>query len=200
MSQPVTFRMRPRGFWLVVALLVVATPGAAESESDSSEAAAGDKSSAQSAEVDTTGLKNGCFFVRDVRNFEALNRQYLIVFAPNKRRSYLVFIAPPSIELRNAITIGFQGRDRICGRTGERLLTDRSSGFGRSASILNVWSLDEATVDRLLESKRRRENPEVAPAEKSPGAEVETDIKPADNEPSDSKADEADSERSDDAG
>ena len=194
--------MRPRCFWPIVALLVAATAGAADSDSESeaSEAVSAEESSAQSAEVDTTGLKNGCFYVRDVRNFEALNRQYLIVFAPNKRRSYLLFIAPPSIELRNAITIGFQGRDRICGRAGERLLTDRSSGFGLSASILNVWSLDEATVDRLLESKRTRENPEVTPAETSPGAEVETDIKPADTEPGDSKADEAESERSDDAG
>ncbi len=165
-------------FVLGSALVTAAIANAAEDGNDDTE-----KSKQPSAQVDTAGLQRGCFYVRDVRDFEALNLQYLIVYAPNNRRAFLVYIAPPSVELRQAITLGFQGGNRICGRTGERLVFDRGPGMSRSANILDVWSLDETTVDRFIENKRARENPDVVPAEESPGAEVETDIKPNGEQP-----------------
>ena len=128
--------------------------------------------------INTTGLKAGCFYPREVANFDPLNREYLIVYAPNKRRAYLVAISPPSPELRGATALGFEGRDRICGKAGERMVTGR--GMGRGYSVMDVWKLDEATVDQMLANKKARDKPDVKPAAESPGAEVETDVQPDD--------------------
>jgi len=123
--------------------------------------------------IDTAGFKPGCFYAREVNNWEALNREYLLVYAPNKSRAYLMRFAPPSPEVRNAVTIGFGGRSRICGKTGERLVVGRGGGPGREYTINNVWRLDSDAVDTLTDSP---EDKAVQPAAESPGAEVEADL------------------------
>lgn len=168
----------PRAFSV---LLLALGPGAATGADESDEVNEADDSPVQwQVPVDTSGLKPDCFYVRDVSDFDVLNLQYLIVYAPNKRRAFLVFVAPPVVELRQAITIGFLGPDRICGRPGDRLLLG-GGGLGRQTTVFDVWRLDEAATDRLLESRRDREKPTVEPAAESPGAEVETEIKPDDD-------------------
>jgi len=136
--------------------------------------------SAQSAAttIDTEGLKPGCFYSREVNNWDELNREYLIVYAPSKNRAYLVNIAPPSMELRGAATIGFAGRDQICGKAGERLVVGRGPAVGRDSSVMNVWRLPAEQVEKMLENKKLRESPKVEPAAESPGAEIETDVQP----------------------
>jgi hypothetical protein len=125
--------------------------------------------------MDTGGLKSGCFYARELSNWDVLNREYLIAYAPSKSRAYLLRFSPPSFDVRSASTIGFEGGDRICGRPGERLIVGRGRGMGHM--IMDVWRLDGMTVDRLLEKKKTRETGEVEPAAESPGAKVETDIK-----------------------
>jgi hypothetical protein len=125
--------------------------------------------------IDTGGLKSGCFYAREVTNWDVLNREYLIAYAPSKTRAYLVRFSPPSFEVRSAPTIGFEGGERICGRPGDRLVVGRSRGMGHM--IMDVWRLDDISVDRLLEKKKIRETGEVEPAKESPGAKVEIDIK-----------------------
>jgi len=128
--------------------------------------------------INTGGLKYGCFYARDVSNWEALNTDYLIAYAPNRKRAFLVRFGPPSFELRSAVTIGFEGRDRICGRPGERLIIGTNINSARMRyGILDVWQLDAVTVDRLLENRKARGSAKVQPAGASPGAVVETDIK-----------------------
>ncbi len=105
-----------------------------------------------------------------------LNREYMIVYAPNRKRSYLVNFSPPSYELRNSTTLGFTGRDRLCGRAGERIVT--AGGMGRDYFIVNIWRLDAATAERIREDGKQRDEAPAQPAIKSPGAEIETDIEP----------------------
>lgn len=128
----------------------------------------------QQTNIDTAGFKAGCFYARDVSNFEPLNREYLIVYAPNKRRAYLLNFSPPSVDLRSAQAIAFDGTDRVCGKPGERMLVGR--GMGRTYGVLDVWKIDATTVDRLIENKKARDNPVIEPAPESPGAAVETDV------------------------
>jgi hypothetical protein len=129
--------------------------------------------------VQTERLKYGCFYAREVSNWDALNRNYLIAYAPSKSRAYLVYFSPPSFELRSASIIGFEGRERICGKPGERLVV--GSGIGRGPgmnyTIIDVWHLDKVRVEQLLENKKARDSAVAVPAGESPGAEVETDIK-----------------------
>jgi len=128
--------------------------------------------------IDTVGLKYGCFYAREVGNWEALNTDYLIAYAPNKNRAFLVRFGPPSFELRSAATIAFAGRDRICGRPGERLLIGTNINSARMPyGILDVWQLDALAVERLLAHKKGRDSAHAEAAGTSPGAVVETDIK-----------------------
>jgi len=144
-------------------------------------AVAEDQDDRSAALVDTNGLKTGCFYPSDVSNWDALNPNYLIVYAPNKNRAFLVNIAPSSPELRNAISVGFEGRDRICGKPGERLVTGRS--VGNTYTILDVWKLDSDAVERLQDNKKQRESGVVEPSKDPPGAKVETYIKPNEDKP-----------------
>ena len=162
-----------RGAILILAALLCTHGSAEESAGRSGEGADSKVRSDQA--VDTGGLKSGCFYVRELSNWDVLNREYLIAYAPSKSRAYLVRFSPPSFEVRSASTIGFEGGDRICGRPGDRLIVGRSRGMGHM--IMDVWRLDGMTVDRLLEKKKTRETGEVEPAAESPGAKVETDIK-----------------------
>jgi hypothetical protein len=135
-----------------------------------------DSSNSKGTTINTEGLKNGCFYARDASNWDALNREYLIVYAPSKTRPFLVHIAPPSVELRNAITLGFGGRDRICGKAGEHL--EIGGGMGRRYSIMDVKRLDKETALQMKDRLQAREKGTVAPATESPGAELETVIQP----------------------
>jgi hypothetical protein len=129
--------------------------------------------------VETERLKYGCFYAREVSNWDALNRNYLIAYAPTKSRAYLVYFSPPSSELRSASTIGFEGRERICGKPGERLVVGSGIGRGHGMDyiIMDVWHLDKVRVEQLLENKKSRDSAVAVPAGKSPGAELETDIR-----------------------
>jgi len=166
-------------FWLLVYSLlppgwVAASGDSGDVDADADVTKQGKSNSDYDLPIDTGGLKTGCFYARDVNNWQGLNREYLIVYAPSKSRPYLVRISPPSIDLRSAYTIGFEGRDRICGKPGERLVMARAAA--RNFTILDVWRLDADTNARLVESKKARDSGAIDPAA-SPGAEVETDIK-----------------------
>ena len=135
-----------------------------------------DSSNSTGTTINTEGLKNGCFYARDASNWDVLNREYLIVYAPSRNRPFLVQIAPPSVELRNAMTLGFGGRDRICGKAGEVL--EIGGGMGRRYSIMDVKRLDKETALQMKDRLQAREKGALTPAAESPGAELENVIQP----------------------
>jgi hypothetical protein len=53
----------------------------------------------------------------------------------------------------------------------------------RSHSIMDVRRLDEATLAAYEDSIKEAKDAKAAPAKESPGAEIETDIQPDDDEP-----------------
>jgi hypothetical protein len=141
----------------------------------------GDEGGSSFKSVSTEGMKQGCFYTREVSDWEALNTLNIIVYTGNKTRAYLLTISPPAVALRSSSNIGFTGvRDRVCGRPGERLVI--GVGASREYTVMDVRRLDEATLEALLQNKQANENKTVEPAEKSPGAEIETDIKPNEGE------------------
>jgi hypothetical protein len=164
---------------LLLSMLVIALGGVSSAAEE-----AFDSDADKPPEITAKGLKGGCFYVRDVNNWEAVNRSQIIVYAPSRKKAYLLSIAPPTINARSSSTLGFRGRDRICGRAGDRVLF--GSGMDRGHSIMDVRRLDEATLAAYEASIKKADEPEVVPAKESPGAEVETDIQP-DDEGSDDK-------------
>ena len=130
--------------------------------------------------VSAEGMKQGCFYTREVSDWEALNAVNIIVYTGNKTRSYLLTISPPAVALRSSSNIGFTGvRDRVCGRPGERMVI--GVGASREYTVMDVRRLDAVTLAGLLQNKHAAGNKSIEPAEESPGAQVETDIKPNDD-------------------
>jgi hypothetical protein len=157
-------------------VLAMASGLASETDSDPAGDRQQDNMPPPAPRIETTGLKLSCFYPRDVNNWVALNREYFIVYAPNKNRPFLVQIAPQSIELRNTSTIGFAGRDRICGKAGEYLVVE--GGIGRRYTIMNVWQLDKASAAQMVDNKKKRTKGTLPAPMDSPGAEPEAIIQP----------------------
>lgn len=93
------------------------------------------------------GSGNDCFRANSISNFEILDRENLVVFAPSRRSPYWVKVAGFCQELRYAHEIGFDSRDgRICSYGGDAIVTDDSR-----CSILSIHRLDEAMYVALKE-------------------------------------------------
>jgi hypothetical protein len=122
------------------------------------------------AAVSTEGMQAGCFYVRDVNNFDSLNQVNLIVYAPSSTRPYLLTISPPSTALRSTSNIAFTGpRGRVCGRAGDSMAI--GVGADRRHSIMDVRELDKEQAEGLL--AMRKGGAEAVLPEASPGAEIE---------------------------
>jgi len=123
--------------------------------------------------ISTEGLKQACFYVRDVNNWDPLNQVNLIVYAPNRNRVYLLTIAPPAMSVRFSSNIAFTGIDnRICGRPGDRILI--GAGVGERHTVMDVRRLDTETLDGLLADRQAQKDKPDKPGEESPQAEAET--------------------------
>jgi hypothetical protein len=97
--------------------------------------------------VELTGTP-GCFNIRDVQDFRAIDRSRLVVFAPNDSRAFQLRISPPSPALRGAPRIAFDSRSgRICGRAGESIYFD-TPGSMRYA-VTDVRRLDQTSAALL---------------------------------------------------
>jgi hypothetical protein len=160
---------------LLVSLIVLL--GACQSVGNKGD---GDKSSSFKS-VSTEGMESACFYWREVSDWEALNEVNIIVYVGNKSRAYLLTISPPAVSLRGSSDIGFTGvRDRVCGRSGERLVVGR--GNRSEYTVMDVRRLDAATLAGLLQNKHAVDSKNIEPAAESPGAQIETDIKPNEGE------------------
>ncbi|MCP4000027.1 MAG: hypothetical protein GY727_03865 [Gammaproteobacteria bacterium] len=134
-----------------------------------------------SSSISTEGMKPGCFYIREVTDWEALNAVNLIVYTGNKSQAYLVTIDVPAISLRSSSNIAFIGtrdRDRICGRPGERMVV--GVGARWDYTVMDVRRLDKEMHAGFLQNKVAAKSKTIEPADESPGAKVETDITPND--------------------
>jgi len=98
------------------------------------------------SEVEMVGAP-GCFNIRDVQNFRAIDRSRLIVFAPNDARAFQVRITPPSTSLRNSTRIAFDSRSgRICGRAGESIYFDAPGSMRYAVTDVRRLGRDSAAL------------------------------------------------------
>jgi hypothetical protein len=120
--------------------------------------------------------KQGCFYTRDASDFDVLDKSNFIVYAPTKSRAFHVRIAPPSNELRFANALVFEGRgNRICGYAGESIAFGGGGGPRRYA-ITDVWQLDAAALEQLLDTYKSGGGKGIPERKDSDGAEVERDL------------------------
>ena len=135
---------------------------------------AGQNAKPQSEASAEASDRSGCFYWRQVTDFDPLDRSNLIVYAPGKSSAYRVSISPPSRALPSANYIAFSSRsNRICGYAGDKLLV--GSGAELGFSVTQVYPLSKTALQALLgEDENSVINPDD-PDQVSPetGAEIE---------------------------
>ncbi len=93
--------------------------------------------------------KSVCLWVSNIDDWRRVDSRHLIVWAPNKRRPYLVELHGSCSGLLGNDTLAFKGRtERICGLVGESVFVgDERCG------IANIYPLEVDEVLRLLPKK-----------------------------------------------
>ena len=136
--------------------------------------AAGHSTASQSGAAAEASDRSGCFYRRQVTDFDPLDRSNLIVYAPGRGSAYRVSISPPSRALPSANHIAFSSRsNRICGHAGDRLLIGLGAELG--FSVTQVHPLSKTALQALLgegeDSAINPDDPDQAMPET--GAEIE---------------------------
>jgi hypothetical protein len=155
--------LKAQTFGIGIFLLVIAIPSPSFADELDEEVKAGQ-------------AKHGCFYARQANDFDVLDKQNFIVYAPTKSKAYRVRIARPSNELRFAEGIAFEGRDgRVCGHAGETVALRRGRG-GQRYSITDVWRLDEAQVEQLIDQYKSPADGQKLEPQDTEGADIERDL------------------------
>jgi hypothetical protein len=98
--------------------------------------------------------KNECVFTRSIYDFKALDRNKMVIWAPSRKRAYLVELSLPMPELKFASRLAFVDRNHdgmLCGFGMDRIIVADSSaaGFRTPATILGMQRLDDAALAQL---------------------------------------------------
>ena len=123
-------------------------------------------------DVDYSG--SDCISIRTIRDYTELDKSNLLIDGGG-RRTYLVTLLHPSIELRSSFGIGFSSRDQwLCPYGGDEIVLQ---GAGNThVRIRSISRLSPQQVDDILVRYGKKEpglEHDPVPAEEVEGAEVE---------------------------
>ncbi|MCW8846387.1 MAG: DUF6491 family protein [Gammaproteobacteria bacterium] len=90
-----------------------------------------------------------CLFARTIHNFEVLDDNNLIVWAPDRRSPYKVEILGGCLNLKLANTIAFNTRGMLCGYAGERVIY-KDMGRKQTCVVGSVRKLSAQEMNALL--------------------------------------------------
>jgi hypothetical protein len=125
-----------------------------------------------------TGMP-GCFYAREVQDFTVLDRNNLIIYAPNEANAYHLRLSPRSSELRFADSIAFlPAGDRICGHAGDRLIVGPLAA-AEELAIMDVARLSPGSLRALRGGTDGGAGPAAPRPRPGPGADVEGEVPPA---------------------
>lgn len=100
----------------------------------------------------TAGKKhNECIFISSVGQYQALDRDKVVIWGPGRRDAYLVELTTPLFGLEGSWNMAMIDHDRdgrLCGFSSDRIGV-RDIGRPESASIKSMTKLDEASLVTL---------------------------------------------------
>ena len=101
---------------------------------------------------------NDCVFFSTVYDWEALDDQNLVIWAPSKRDAYQVYLSFPSPDIRGANTLGFVDGNhdgRLCG-FGMDAIVAGDGALARKYSIAAMKKLDDGAIAALEKKYNRK--------------------------------------------
>lgn len=94
---------------------------------------------------------NACLFISTISNYQALDRDKVVIWGPARRDAYLVQLTMPLFGLEGSWRMATIDRDhdgRLCGFSMDRIAV-RDIGHPESASIRSMTKLDAAAITQL---------------------------------------------------
>ncbi|WP_138380273.1 DUF6491 family protein [Luteithermobacter gelatinilyticus] len=139
---------------ILLVVLVLATSftvQAQENVSQSEDAKVGDvvpySEQEYQALVTRLGKENDCIFIRTIESWTDIDRRHLIIYAPTRKRPYLVKVSPSTFNLKFGQELGIFSRSdgRLCPYGGDALLFEDEKLF-----IYGIAKLTEEQAKRLI--------------------------------------------------
>ena len=124
----------------------------------------------KAAEVATAASKpdeakgGDCVFSRTISNWDSIDNETLIIYAPTRHDPYLVKLWTPVFGLKSEFAVGIQDGDndgRFCDY-GRDAIVVRSPAGPERYNVRSVHRLDEAQAKALMEDTKRKKQPEPA--------------------------------------
>ena len=120
---------------------------------------------------------NECVFARTIYDFNPLDRNKVVIWAPTRSKAYLLELSMPMPELKFANRVAFVDRNHdgmLCGYGMDRLIVaDSSPGFRTPATIMGMKRLDDTELAQLEQQYNvkltRGKKVAQAPAERNSG-------------------------------
>ena len=107
-----------------------------------------------------------CVFARTIYDWNAIDDETLIIYAPTRHDPYLVKLWRPVFGLRSEFSLGIEDADndgRFCSFSRDSIIVRSPAGRPESYSLRTMQRLEEAQAKALLEgSKSRKKNGEPA--------------------------------------
>jgi hypothetical protein len=128
--------------------------------------AANDKAAeiAAVASKPTQGKGGDCVFSRTISNWDALDNETLLIWAPTRHDPYLVKLWMPAFGLKSEFSVGVLDADndgRLCDYGRDAILVSTPGGPERY-KIRTLQRLDESQAQAMLDSRKHKKQPEPA--------------------------------------
>lgn len=108
-----------------------------------------------------------CVFARNIDNWNALDDETLIIYAPTRHQPYLVKLWTPVFGLKSELDIGVQDADndgQLCDYGRDSIIVRSPAGHPERYKVRTLTRLDEAQAQAMLDSSKQKKNKSGEPA------------------------------------
>jgi hypothetical protein len=102
-----------------------------------------------------------CVFARTIDNWDAIDDETMIIWAPSRHDPYLVKLWMPVFGLKSEFSIGIQDADndgQLCDYGRDAIVVKSLSGTPERYRVRTLQRLDEAQARAMLDARRQKKN------------------------------------------
>ena len=119
-----------------------------------------------------------CVFARNIDNWNALDDETLIIYAPTRHQPYLVKLWTPVFGLKSEFDIGVQDADndgQLCDYGRDSIVVRSPAGHPERYKVRTLTRLDEAQAQAMLDNSKHKKNKGGEPAALPEQSDVKSD-------------------------
>jgi hypothetical protein len=118
-----------------------------------------------------------CVFARNIDNWNALDDETLLIYAPTRHQPYLLKLWTPVFGLKSEFSIGVQDADndgQLCDYGRDSIIVRSPAGHPERYKVRTLTRIDEAQAQAMLDSSKQKKNKGGEPAATLP---AQSDVK-----------------------